>query len=142
MLPPAAIFSHDAEFQQRLERLAGRRETSSRRARDFQITFGPQSGKAGTVANLSMTPQCLFRGEKIVATDNAVPPGSGTTIMNIFVGQKMQLPTSLPSILFSPTSLGGGFKMDTCQIGLPITLQISFVKTCKFSASIFGRAIV
>src|SRR5262245_56111085 len=54
--------------------------TPLQKARDWQIDFGPVSGAAGTTTTITVQPQCLFRGEKIMATDTGSPAGTGTRI--------------------------------------------------------------
>jgi hypothetical protein len=120
-------------------------KTPLNKARDWQIDFGPVSGAAGTTTTVIVNPQCLFRGEKVMATDSATTPGLGTRIQSIFVGQKSQRPANQGATLtafFANNSLGNGIKWDTCEKALSISLTISFVQTCTFDCTVFGKAVL
>lgn len=123
------------------------RFTSARptRARTWQLAIGPAYGQAGTVTTLMAQPQCLFRGEKIVANDSGTPPGTGTLIQQIIVGNKLQMPNTGKGILtqfLGPQSLHNGLKMDTCTPPLTIAMTVSFMQPCTFDCLIFGQAVV
>lgn len=115
-------------------------------ARSYQIGTGPVFGLAGTTKTVVMSPQCLFRGEKLVATDTGKTPGAGTRILNLFVGQKTQFPpnANLPTSHFSrsQSALSSGVRMDTCDPSCVITTTISFIESCTFDMQIFGKAIL
>ena len=113
--------------------------------RDWDVSFGPAFGQAGTQLVLTQQMQCLFRAEKVMATDSGSTPGRGTRIVQFIVGQRIQRPTASGSALvdfFGPAALGNGIRWDTCQQGLSISITVSFVESCTFDISIFGRAIV
>lgn len=112
-----------------------------RKALDHSIAFGPQKGFAGQTINIQAMPRCLFRGERILATDDAVPAGSGTRIQNVLVGNKQQTHSSVLTSFFSQQSLGSGTKFDTCDPALAITMSVQYMKTCTFSATLFGKAV-
>jgi hypothetical protein len=115
----------------------------AQRARDWDLSFGPVFGRAGTITTMSVQPRCFFRGEKIIAIDSSERPGYGTRIMNIFVGQqRQQLPTEFLTSNLSSESLRNGAKLDTCNPALSIAATISFIESCTFSMSIFGKAIL
>lgn len=107
---------------------------------DWQTNLGPREGKAGEVATISTVPG-LFRGQKIIATDTADPPGSGTLIGALFVGRKSQRPMNsrTPTSHFSVSSLTRGIKMDTCEEALTISMEVVYLVDCTFSATIFGK---
>lgn len=111
----------------------------------WDLSFGPVSGPAGTTTVLTVAPQCDFRGRKVIATDTATPPGTGTRIMQLLVGQRLQRPTasgSTTSQFFGPGVLGNGVCWDTCQRALTISITISFVIACTFDMSVFGEAAI
>lgn len=113
--------------------------------RIWDLSFGPVSGAAGTTTVISVPPQCDFRGRKVIATDTGSPPGSGTRVMQLLVGQRLQRPTASGSTLatfFGPGVLGNEVRWDTCQRALSIAITISFVQTCTFDMSVFGEAYV
>ena len=114
------------------------------KARDWHIDIGPVSGAAGTSTTITVQPQCLYRGEKLMATDTGSPVGYGTRIGQIAIGQKLQRPVGGGSTLtffFANTTLGNGIKWDTCKEALSISMTISFVQSCTFDATVFGKAV-
>ncbi len=79
------VLQKSPAFRQYAERRAAAsrpmiHKTPLQKARDWQIDFGPVSGAAGTTTTVTVAPQCLFRGEKVMATDTASPAGTGTRI--------------------------------------------------------------
>lgn len=114
------------------------------KARDWQIDFGPVSGAAGTTTTITVQPQCLFRGEKVMATDSGSPAGFGTRIQTILIGQKLQRPLGTGGTLtafFANNSLGNGIKWDTCQQALSISITVSFIQACTLDLTVFGKAV-
>lgn len=115
-----------------------------KKARDWQMDFGPVSGASGTTTTLTQTSQCYFRGEKVMATDTGSPAGTGTRIQNILVGNKLQRPLGTGgtlTVFFANNSLGNGIKWDTCQPGLQISIGVSFVQSCTLDLTVFGKAV-
>jgi hypothetical protein len=115
------------------------------RARDWQIDFGPLSGNAGESKTVTIAPQCLFRAEKVMATDDSATPGYGTRIAAIFVGQKSQRPANSGATLtafFANNALGNGIKWDTCDKALSISVTVNFITTCTFDMTVFGKAVL
>lgn len=115
------------------------------RARDWDLSFGPVSGAAGTITTITQQPQCLFRGEKVMATDSAATPGYGTRITQVLIGQRLQRPATGGGSLtafFSQSALGNGIKWDTCQQALSISVTVSFVSACTFDMTVFGKAVI
>ena len=113
---------------------------------NWQVSLGPVYGEAGAVKTLQMTPDRLFRVEKVIATDSAEPSGSGTLIGDIYVGRRSQRPSYgrnwSPTTFFANNSLGRGLLWDTAQPGLNISVTISFTRSCTFYMDLFGKAIV
>lgn len=115
------------------------------KARDWQIDFGPVSGAAGTTTTLTIAPQCLFRGEKVMATDSATSAGYGTRISTILIGQRLQRPAGNGATLtafFANNALGNGIKWDTCDKALSISVTVSFISACTFDMTVFGKAVL
>ena len=115
------------------------------KARDWDLSFGPVSGAAGTTTIITVAPQCLFRGEKVMATDSGSPAGYGTRITQVLIGQRLQRPATGGGSLtafFAQTALGNGIKWDTCQQALSIAITVSFIQACTFDATVFGKAVV
>lgn len=111
--------------------------------RDWQIDFGPASAPAGEVLTFYNAPQCLFRGEKVIATDTGSPVGYGTRIASITVGQQVQRPARGASLtaFFANNALGNGIKWDTTDRAIQISVTVSFIQACTFDMSVFGRAV-
>ncbi len=113
--------------------------------RNWDVSFGPVFGKAGTTQHLYVSPNCVFRGQKLMATDTANPAGAGTRITSVLVGQKTQRPLSGQGSLtmfFSGDSLRNEIEWDDCPPNLSIALTVSFIESCTFSATVFGKAVV
>jgi hypothetical protein len=119
--------------------------------RDWQVDIGPIDGNAGDVVTLTSTPQVLFRGEKVMATDQSASPSAGpagynTRITQIFVGQKSQRPANAGATLtafFANTALGNGIRWDSCERGLAISVTVSFINdSTTFNMTVFGKAVL
>ncbi len=114
--------------------------------REWEISFGPVSAPAGEQTTVTISPQCLFRGEKIMASDTGSTPGRGTRIISVVVGNKQQKPTNngrgTLTSFFNETALANGITFDTAKPWSKIAVTISFVEACTFDMSVFGRAVV
>lgn len=111
----------------------------------WDVSFGPVSGASGTVTTISVPMQVPFRGRKVIASDTGSPPGSGTRIQQLVVGQKIQRPSmsgATLSTFFPPTALGNEVCWDVCQPGTNIIITVSFVQPVTFDMSVFGEALV
>jgi hypothetical protein len=143
------MMQKSAAFNQYMQkRAAASRPVTHRqplqKARDWDHSFGPVSGAAGTSTTISVAPQCLFRGEKVMATDTASPAGTGTRITQVLIGQRLQRPATgggSLTLFFSNGALGNGIKWDTCQQALSIAVTVSFVSACTFDMTVFGKAV-
>lgn len=115
--------------------------------RDWCVPF-EVSGKAGERKWVSVSPQVLFRGEKIMAEDTFSRPGYGTRIQWLLVGQALQLPApedddnGVLTAFFDRLTLGNGMRLNPCRLGQRIRFQIAFTEDCTWNATIFGKAIV
>lgn len=122
-----------------------RKTSSVKKARDWQMDFGPASAPAGSVTTITKRPQCFFRVDKVMATDTHTTRGMGTQIMTVMIGQKVQRPAGTGatlSLFFSEQALGNGVKWDTGQPALDIAVTVSFITACTFYMSVFGRAVI
>ncbi len=139
-------------FQQfKLKRLINRGLKHARRfepqpiqARDWMIDFELE-GKRGEIKKVRSYSQCIFRGEKLLATDTSEVPGRGTRIRYIFVGNKSQREVDgdgTLTLFYSQNSLGNATKYDTCQVGQRILYEIEFLEDCTWIAALFGKAVV
>ena len=119
-------------------------ETPLLHARDWQIDFPTTFGLAGTITTLQVFPQVLFRGEQVMASDTGFPPTFQTRIMAIFVGQKSQRPANQGGTItnfFVNTAIGNGIRWDTCPRALSISVTVSFISSCSFDLTVFGKCI-
>ncbi len=113
--------------------------------RYWDYPLGPVSGLAGTSTTITVTPQCAYRVEKVMASDDGPVPGMSTAVMQFLVGQRLQRPASAGSavaLFFGPMSLGNGVCWDTCPGGFQISLTISFLQTATFFGALFGSGVV
>ena len=116
------------------------------KARDWQMDFGPMYAPSGFITTISIPPQCLFRSEKIIASDTGEPNGRGTRILGVTIGQKLQRPASPKggtlTAFFAETALGNGIRWDTCPLFGTIGITVSFVQACTFDLTLFGKAVL
>ncbi len=116
--------------------------------RDAEVGLGSTEGETGERKWIRVAPQGVFRGEKLMATDTYFPEGSpvgghGTRILSILVGDKMQRQgAGTLTAFFGPGTLGNGSRWDTCRLGQEIAMEVEFLKTCRFDATIFGKVLV
>lgn len=89
--------------------------------------------------------QYAMRPNKIFVTESV--PGS-TAIVSLFVGSANQMPTAPPpagimSSLFSEGQFGGGYRMDTIQPGMTVSVTVRNLtdQPVKFSMSFFGDTL-
>ena len=115
------------------------------RLRQWTLDFGPVSAPAGFSTTITISPQCLFRGEKIIATDTAAVAGTGTRITTVAVGARIQRPLGNAgslSLFFSQTALANGITFDTAKPWSRIAVTVSFVTACTFDMTVFGTAVL
>ena len=145
----AALMQHLAKTQPILQT----NPPTKKRRQPIGLTYS--FTQTGTV-NVSVQPQCLFRGEKLIVSETYSPSGASaanTTVINaIFVGNKSQFPTlqsSVPSSAFAAGVLDNEMLLDTCQPAIFIQFQV----TCSsgspssstpivWTATIFGHAVM
>lgn len=115
-----------------------------KKQRSLDFSFGYVWGTAGFVTTITVRPQCVFRVEKMMLTDNSSNPGFGTSIVQVTVGQKIQRPGTAGrgtlSTFFSQNALADGIKLDTAHEWEDIALTVSFIQECTFYANLFGSA--
>lgn len=144
---------HAPEFQRYVEeRVAADRPTVVPRdvrtpeMREFSIDFGPAWAPAGAQVTITARPQVLFRGEKIIATDTFDDPGTGTRVVQVAVGQKIQKPgnggAGTLTKFFAVEALGDGVRFDTAQDYATISVTVNFIQSCTFDMTVLGRAVV
>ncbi len=108
--------------------------------RDWQIDFGPVHGEAGTTTNISIQPNCWFRGDKVFMSDSA--GGSGARLDGIIVGNRVQ--SAVPRGGIYPSAVdrgeaGAPLLLEVCGPALTITASVTFVQSCTFNMCIFGK---
>ena len=148
----SAVNTQDPGFQERLAKEAAaaaplliKDPFKSPAAREWDIATGPVQAPAGRIVTVTMTPQVLFRGEKVMATDDVDPAGTGTRIMQVAVGNKVQKAGGSNGTLtsmFSEVALANGIRFDTAHAWSNIKVTVSFVQACTFNLSIFGKAVL
>lgn len=114
--------------------------------RKWQTGIGPVYIAAGGTGTVTISPQCLFRVEKLYLTDvNGAGVGAGyaSFVTGITVGQQNQMPnnTSIPVWAFGPGLLGNGVEWDTCQGAYTMTITFNATYACTVSGALFGQAV-
>lgn len=107
------------------------------------LPFTSASIAAGASAVVSVIPQTLFRGRKLVV---AGAIAASFTIDDIKVGNVSQgaAAGSIPADAFGPTTTGeDNMQMDTCPPGMSITLSVTNTSggALVFRAVIFGDSV-
>ncbi len=114
--------------------------------RQFDMSFGAVWGPAGFQTTITIRPQCLFRVEKLMATDSASTPGTGTSIVQVGVGQRIQRPGNTPqgslTLFFAQNAIADGITFDTAHPWEDIAITVTFIVACTFNATLWGRAVV
>lgn len=113
--------------------------------RDWDISLGPMFSPAGTQNTAYVNPQCLFKAEKVMATDSGTPAGSITRVMRVTVGNHNQRPggdRGTLTSMFAPTALANGIKFDTAQEWATIAVTVSFIQSGTFELTLFGKALL
>ncbi len=113
--------------------------------RDWEIGFGAVFGPAGAESTVTVRPQCLFKSEKVMATDSASTPGTGSRIVRVAIGNHYQRPggdNGTLTSMFAPTGRANGVSFDTSQEWSSISITVSFVQTCTFEITLFGKALL
>lgn len=122
--------------------MESRKPSTQQRQVEFSTSqvFGP----AGESTVITLTPQCVFRIEKLMATDTGSIAGMGTAIVQIAVGQRVQRPgnTAQGSLtqFFASTALATGIKLDTAHPWEAIAITVKFLQSCSFSMVLSGTA--
>jgi len=114
-------------------------EPTHEKRRHFPIGFTSIQIPAGTVAEVEVKPQVLFRGERLaVAPSNA----RSFNIVDIKVGKDSQLAATgeMPAEAFSALSVGVRMELDTAQPGIVIVLIVRNKDTVPqdFDAVLYG----
>ena len=110
-------------------------------------------GTSGTTGTATVTPQCYFRAEKLMAVEltNAGVlnnPPQNMVITGAFIGQKNQLPVGagagggLHAAFFATGALGNGIKWSTCQPAITMSIQVQFNGTGTIYLGLFGKAVL
>jgi hypothetical protein len=151
-------FKDSASFKDYLAKRVANQATVIRKqprlpTQDWQIDIGPVVGVAGTITTVFVQPQVLFRCEKIIATDSygndlvgGPQPGLngyGTRIGRITVGQLAERPALTYTLtrFFAFDSIANGVKFRPCPEALKLSVQVSFIQTCVFDLTMFGKAL-
>ncbi|HUK34398.1 MAG TPA: hypothetical protein VLV86_10825 [Vicinamibacterales bacterium] len=112
------------------------------RQRQFDFATGAVWAPAGAQTVITINPQCLFRCEKVMATDTGSVPGMGTSIVQVAIGQKIQRPGNAGqgtlTQFFAETSLANGIRFDTAHAWEAIAITVSFNETCTFNMNLWG----
>lgn len=145
--PKMTVEVGDAVDARRIEEhvpVLAHKPKSEPKFRDWQIDSGQVFGPANGETVITLKPQCRFRCEKIMATDDSSNPGTGTRILSVTVGNKVQKVGaggrgSLTQF-FSQTALGNGIRFDTASPWASIQIRVLFTQQCNFEITLFGTA--
>ena len=108
---------------------------------DWVVHFPRTEGKKNTSKVITVFPQCVFRGEKMIAVDSG--NGQVTRISQIQVGQRLQVPATGEGTLtahYGPTVRGNGLCWDATDPALGISITVFFLEDGYWEADVFGKA--
>lgn len=112
--------------------------------RGWQVDSGQVFGPANGETTITIRPQCRFRCEKIMATDDAANAGTGTRILSVTVGNKVQkvgpLGNGTLTKFFAAQALANGISFDTADPWAEIQIRVRFVQQGNFEITLFGTA--
>lgn len=115
-----------------------------RKARQQPIGFTGTALAAGSSETLTVTPQTLFRGRRLIVSSAIA---ANFTITDIKVGNQSQMASSgaLPADAFLPTTTGeDNLTMDTCNPGIQISISVTNISggASTFRAALFGNSVM
>ena len=116
--------------------------------RKWQTGIGPVTISAAGTATVTITPQCLFRVEKMYLNDSSAngtgaSGGYASYVTGVTIGQLNQMPnnTKIPVWVFGPGLLGNGIEWDTCQGAYSMTLTFYSDIAATISGGLFGQSV-
>lgn len=115
---------------------------ASRGARGFPIGFGPTSVTGGATVTFTAQPQLIFRPSRLIVP--AIIAGS-FSVADLKIGKNSQLVSAnpIPAVAFAENAVDAGLRLDTCNVGQLIALQVTnnAVGAVTFSAALLGVSI-
>lgn len=120
------------------------RERPFTKSREWPIGFNSSADvAAGATATITQRPQVPFRGERLIIP---TPVAVTFDIIDIRVGKDSQLLASgsIPGIAFVENAQGVRLHLDTCNVGMDLTLTVQNKSTttpASFQAALIGRAV-
>ncbi len=119
------------------------RQSQPTKARAYAVPFDSVSTvPAGATSTISVQPQCLFRGERLVLGSTSA---AGFLILDLKVGKNSQFAASgaHPGEAFGPTAFGVDLKCDTAQISNTVSIQVQNITggALRFNATFFGSTV-
>jgi hypothetical protein len=119
------------------------RQSSPSKSREQALGFDSVTTVAAAAsANVSSSPQVVFRPDRLVVSGAIAP---SFLVTDIKIGRASQLISSdaLPAEAFSNLSVGVGMKMDTAQISQNITLSVTNISAgaLRFTAALIGPVV-
>lgn len=115
---------------------------ASRGARGFPIGFGPTAVAGGATVTFTAQPQLIFRPSRLIVP--AIIAGS-FSVADLKIGKNSQLVSAnpIPAVAFAENAVDAGLRLDTCNVGQLIALQVTnnAVNSVTFSAALLGVSI-
>lgn len=107
------------------------------RSKTYQISFGSVRVRPGESVSISVVPQIMFRGDKLVVGGNT----RAFIIEALLVGGRLQYGFPVPAAEFAMQSLRGELSMDVVEPAIPVTMQVRNIYSTEetFDAVLFGR---
>jgi hypothetical protein len=141
MLSPLALIYDNEAFHQ--PRLTWETVLLGVFGRKQVVDLGPVTGMAGEVKTIDVKPRYFyFKAEYLKVTDSL--KGNGSRVSTISIGQRLQRPAGVGAVLtsFFDNSALGKKQFDIWKRRESFLITVSFIKSCVFDATLFGRAIL
>lgn len=114
----------------------------SRGARGFPIGFGPTAVLPGATVTFLAQPQLIFRPSRLI-----IPAiiAASFSVADLRIGKNSQLVSAnpVPAVAFAENAVDAGLRLDTCNVGQLIALQVTnnAAGAVTFSAALLGVSI-
>lgn len=119
------------------------KQVDARAPRQLVIGFSAASVAAGVQAVISVLPQVIFRGQRLVVPSDIA---GSFSIDDIIVGNRSQLVSAgaLPARAFQENCLNNELHLDTASVSQQLILKVTNTSAgaLAFSAALFGTAAI
>ena len=117
--------------------------------RKDMLGLGQTTIGIGATVNINLTPQSIFRPDKLVLSAALAAGGAGVLadilVNDIRIGQQSQFVAAgaVSGIMYQNDTTDGSFRFDTCQVGQLIVVQVTNVNAAAqiVSGGFIGKTL-